>query len=60
MSEPLICARVGCDEVCGKIYPATQTDPAEVIPWHEELMDDNGYCYCSEECLHPEEEDEDA
>ena len=56
MSSPLICARDSCDNVCGRILPSTRTDPEEVLPWDESLMDDNGSCYCSRECMTPETE----
>lgn len=58
MKSPLLCER--CGEQCGwfheYVWGPNGCDPPDAEPWDEELVDDEGKCYCSEECMKPEEE----
>jgi hypothetical protein len=57
MSRPLICAREFCDNQCGVFYQATNDDPEDVQAWNESLINESGQCFCSKECMKPEEEE---
>ena len=53
MRHPLGCYR--CGEQCGWAdtydWGPYGQDPPEAKPWDESLVDDEGRCFCSPECL---------
>jgi len=54
MRSPLFCNNPSCDEQIGWEYESPRTiygqDPPEVELFDEDLVDDEGYGYCSERC----------
>ena len=53
MTEPLPCNH--CGETCGQIFTYPNNDsPPEAKPWKPNLVDAEGFCYCSQECMNAE------
>ena len=55
MRSRLFCDRPACDAQCGWVisYPWDDwgQDPPEAELYDEELVDEQGRCYCSQECM---------
>lgn len=59
----LKCSKHGCDEIIGRVFPATRLQPEEVDFFPSTVEDDEGYGYCCEEHMQasqPKKEEEDG
>ena len=52
MRTPLICYH--CEDACGVVIDHGRDEPDEILPWDENLIDEQSRCFCSEECMNAE------
>jgi len=61
MRFPMTCSLPTCNNQCGWeiTHPGGDygQDPPDYEPYNEDFCDENGYAYCSQECLDEAEEE---